>query len=310
MASTRDTTVSVHTTELSESVAGQTNSVNRAMALLHSFRPDARELTLTQLAERTGLSKATALRLLKTMRSGGLIGREGRVYRLGDGLVSLGLIAARSRIASPCDDLREAAMPFLQDLYLRHPEMTVHLAAMDGTDVVYVEKLYGHSRVNSPARIGARIPATNTAVGKAMLSQGEFGVVEDAIRNLRPMTQYSLCTAGDVIDSLRRIREDGGLAFDFQEAQEGLVCAAVPVLHRGVCVAAVSVAGSASGFDPLRIHIRVRRAAVNIGRSLDALSTHAGRTGGVDDASAHPGMGVGSVVSLDHSGNEFAVRFQ
>ncbi|MGW6659570.1 IclR family transcriptional regulator [Rhodococcus sp. NPDC055024] len=151
----------------SQQCAGLYTSVNRALALLNSFGPETRGLNLTQLAERTGLSKWTALRILNRLRRGGYVGRDGMVYVLGERLVTLASAVTSTSVSVRSDELREVAMPFLQDLYGQCGQMTVHLAVLDDLDVVYVEKLFGHRRVNSPSRLGGRIPAICTAVGKS-----------------------------------------------------------------------------------------------------------------------------------------------
>lgn len=252
--------------------AGTTNSVSRAIALLNSFSSLDRELNLTQLAERAGLSKSTALRLLNTMRDAGLIRRAGMTYILGERLIELGAAAGDVVTSTRRDQLRDVAMPFLQDLFAGSGQ-TVHLAVLDGPDVVYLEKLFGHRRVDSPSRVGARCSAACTAVGKAILAHSDEPVIEYIIRNLRPLTQYSLATPSAVMLNLSRVRREG-FALDNQEAYLGLTCCAVPVLtKREGCVAAVSVAGSAGSageIAPGQLVHAIRRAAANIGRALDA----------------------------------------
>ena len=249
--------------------AGTTNSVSRAIALLNSFSLLGPELNLTQLAERTGLSKSTALRLLNTMRDADLIRRTGTTYILGERLIELGVAAGSTVSATRRDQLRDVAMPFLQDLYAQSGQ-TVHLAVLDGPDVVYLEKLFGHSRVRSPSRVGARCNAACTAVGKAILASSDETVVENVIRNLRPLTRHSLATPSAVVRNLSRVRREGS-ALDNQEAHLGLTCCAVPVLtRRQGCVAPVSVAGAVGVIAPGPLVHAIRRATASIGRALDA----------------------------------------
>lgn len=248
---------------------GTTNSVNRAIALLNSFGPRDRELTLTQLAVRTGLSKSTALRMLNTLRGAGLVARTGTTYVLGDRLIQLAVIAGGTDEPDRDEQLRDVAMPFLQDLFAVSGN-TVHLAVLDGLDVLYLEKLFGHRRITTPTRVGGRRPAICTALGKAMLGYSNGAVIENVIRNLRPITAYSLASPPAVIHGLRRARGEG-FALDEQESQIGLTCAAAPIVTRcGGCVAAVSVAGPVGVFDPLGAAHVVRRTAANISRAVDA----------------------------------------
>ncbi|MBP2329223.1 DNA-binding IclR family transcriptional regulator [Kibdelosporangium banguiense] len=249
--------------------AGTTNTVNRAIALLNSFEPEDPRLNLTQLAERTGLSKSTALRMLNTLRGAGLVARSGNTYTLGERLVMLAAIASGAGESGPTEQLRETAMPFLQDLFATTGQ-TVHLAVLEGTDVLYLEKLFGHRRTKTPSRVGARCPAISTAVGKAILAHSSGVVLDNVTRNLRPITAYTLASPPAVIHALRRVQNEG-FALDNQEAAIGLTCGAAPILtRRDGCVAAVSVAGSLTDFDPRRAAPAIRRTAVNIGLALDA----------------------------------------
>ncbi|MER5686360.1 IclR family transcriptional regulator [Streptomyces sp. NPDC002205] len=249
--------------------SGTTNSVRRAIALLNTFGPHDQQLTLTQLAERTGLSKSTALRLLNTLRDGGLVTRTGTTYVLGERLRELAATAVEPHGPTVSDQLREVAMPFLMDLYTLSGQ-TVHLAMLSGLDVVYLEKLTGHSRVRSPSQVGARCPAVCTAVGKAMLAHANHTTVQSVLRNIPRLTPYSLTTAPDILGSIARARSDG-FARDHQEALLGLTCVAAPVMTDGErCVAAISVAGAVDGFDPDRLVTAVRKTAANIGRAFGA----------------------------------------
>lgn len=238
-------------------------SVGKALALLSAFGSDD-ALGVTELARRTGLSKSTAHRLLAVLEQWSLVDRQGSRYCLGTRLFELGHQVPHRRAPS----LRDVALPYLEDLYeLTHE--TVHLAVIDRTDVLYVEKLYGHNYATSPSKVGGRIPAYCAGLGKAILAFSSPALVRQVIaEGLRARTPYTIVVPSLLIDELREIRRQG-VAFDREEVTLGLTCIAAPVLDvAGNAVAAVSVSGATRRFDPRSIARAVREAADAIGRQL------------------------------------------
>ena len=141
-------------------------AVDKALALLDAF---GEEHTtgggVSELARRTNLSKSTAFRVLAMLERNGAVERAGIQYRLGPFVQRLSAPKATSE-----DTLvRDTLTPFLVNLYER-TRHTVHLAVLERTDVIYLNKLHGLHQVPSPSRVGGRIPAYCTAVGKALLA--------------------------------------------------------------------------------------------------------------------------------------------
>lgn len=136
----------------------------RALAILGAFDLAHRDLSLSEIARRTGLPLATVHRLLAELETWGALdrGSDGR-YSVGLRLWELGtLTPARAR-------LREAALPHLQMLYevVREP---VHLVVADGSDSVCVEYLAGPSAVPPPGPVGLRLPLEESAAGLVLLA--------------------------------------------------------------------------------------------------------------------------------------------
>ena len=127
------------------------------------------ELTLGELAQRTGLPVSTTYRLVSELVDwGGLERVEGGGYRVGLRMWEIGALAPRG------ETLREVALPFMSDLYEATLE-NVHLAVLDGAEVLYVEKLTGRRAMPVRTRRGGRLPLHATAVGQgaAGLRAGE-----------------------------------------------------------------------------------------------------------------------------------------
>src|SRR5699024_9524246 len=136
------------------------------MALLNAFGDDSMTgVGVSELARRADMPKSTACRLLASLQDSGAVERAGSAYRLGPMIRSLGE-PPESELHGR---LRAVLTPFLATLF-ELTRQTVHLAVLDGTDVVYLNKLYGHLAVRSPSRIGGRVPAYCTGVGKVLLA--------------------------------------------------------------------------------------------------------------------------------------------
>ncbi|TYB41056.1 IclR family transcriptional regulator [Actinomadura chibensis] len=235
-------------------------SVGKALALLGAFSPEDRSLGVSEVARRADMPKSTVYRLLAVLVDGGLITKSGTKYSPGPLLTELAALANRQDLRR----LREAALPYLLDLY-EHTHQTVHLAVLEGIHVRYVEKIYGHGQVGCPSRVGGHAPAASTALGKAILAFSDAETVASASRSLRPLTPYSIGTPRGLALELRAIRERR-VSYDRQENTLGLTCVGAPVLGwRGRVVAAVSVAGPVHRFRPDACATAVRNAAAGIG---------------------------------------------
>jgi DNA-binding IclR family transcriptional regulator len=233
------------------------------VAVLDAFRGDQVSLSLSDLAVRTGLSKPTCHRLLSVLESwGGVERTEGRRYRLGLRMFELGgAVQRRLRV-------REVALPFMQDLVVATQE-TVNLAQLDGTDVLYLERLVGHGAARCPSRVAGRVPAACSALGKAMLAFSPPEAVDEVVRcGLWALTPFSTTSPDRFRATLADIRR-GGYAVDYQECRLGVVCVAAPICGAdGAPVAALSVAGRSERLDPARLVPAVQSAAASISRLL------------------------------------------
>ncbi|AHH17699.1 transcriptional regulator, IclR family [Nocardia nova SH22a] len=230
-------------------------AVDKAISLLTAFgEQGSTGVGVSELARRARLSKSTAFRVLAHLERNEMVERVGTRYRLGTTLHRIG----RAAYLSEHERVRDAMLPYLADLFeiTRH---TVHLAVLQGTDVVYLAKLYGHRSVPSPSRIGGRLPAHCTAVGKALLAYQPFAAAEAAAAPLNARTSGTITDPHRLTAELARIREQG-VSYDHQESQPGLACLAVPVFDaRNRAVAALSVAGPSGGLDTRAIEPVLRR---------------------------------------------------
>ena len=135
--------------------ASGTASVTKALRLLDVFRSDGPVLGVSELARQAGVAKSTAFRLLALLEDAELVERDGRGYRLSWRLFELGTSVQRRWPSG----LREIAAPWLTEVFVRAGGNVVHLAVLDGTDALYLERIHGHKAVNPASRVGGRLPA-------------------------------------------------------------------------------------------------------------------------------------------------------
>jgi IclR family transcriptional regulator, acetate operon repressor len=226
------------------------------------------EVGLSELARQTGIKKATVHRLATELVAHRILERGNYGYRLGLHLFELGQQVPASR------RLVQSARPYMSDLVTATGEI-VQLGVLDGTDVIYVEKLTGRRSVPAPSAVGAHMPAYCTGLGKAILAFSHESAVERVISGPMPArTSTTITDPRKFVSELEKIRQ-AGVAYDRGEADVGIVCVAAPIVvesyvgrdgHRAV--AGLSVSGAAGRLQPARLAAAVRTAALSISRSL------------------------------------------
>jgi DNA-binding IclR family transcriptional regulator len=232
--------------------------IDRVSLVLDAFDGPGR-LTLAQVVRRTGLPRSSAHRMLDRLVQLRWLRRSGRDYELGMRLVELGSLAVHQ------DRLHKAAAPLLHELQ-RATGLVVHLAVLDGTDVVYLDKVGDRMAAAIPTRVGGRQPAHCAAVGKAILADlGDSGTVDLAARK----TRFSITSSAQLATELAKVRAHG-VAFDREESLPGFGCVAAAIGAPGEAVAAVSVCGPMNRltFDQ-RLAGPVRMIAMGIWRDVE-----------------------------------------
>lgn len=209
----------------------RTTLLDRIGTVLDAFGSNS-PLTGCDIMDSTRLPRTSTYRILEQLVAIGWLEREGNTHRLGTRLVELGSLALDQ------DPLAQAAEPHLLRLH-RRTGLVVHLAVLDGTDVVYLRKVGDTLDRLSPTRTGLRVPAGGSVLGEALLGWADA--------EAHPVKTTSQIDGGD-----------GELAH--------IVARVAP---RGGTTAAVSVCGP-SRISPLATQARaaVRETAVAILRDL------------------------------------------
>jgi DNA-binding IclR family transcriptional regulator len=233
----------------------------RALAVLAAFDGDHTRLSLSDLARRTGLPLSTTFRLVAELEHWRALDREadGR-YTVGFRVWELG------RLAPVNGAIREAALPFMQDLYELTRE-NVHLAVRDGDEAVYVEKLTGHRAVPILSRVGGRLPLHATGVGKALLASAPPAFRTAYLRQqLVRVTPYTLVEPSRLAREIEVVRTRGW-ARTSEEMSLGSCSVAVAVPGTGAALGLVvhSVRRDLDKWVPALL-----RAASAVARHLDS----------------------------------------
>ncbi|CAI7978344.1 IclR family transcriptional regulator [Frankia sp. Hr75.2] len=240
---------------------GSLTSVGKALALLDAFRSSAKVLGVTELANRAGISKSTAHRLLGSMVEYGYLQRVENRYCLSPQIFELG---NQVPMCSP-SGLRERAAPVMTELFAA-TEGTIHLGMPVDNEVLYIAKIAGRHAIPWSTRVGARSPAHCTALGKALLAFGGPQAQATATQfNLHRFTAYTLYQPGRLLQSLEQARSDG-IAVDHEEFRLGLTCIAAPIIdhHTGRAIAAISISSVTTAPDAHRFARPLQRAAEKI----------------------------------------------
>jgi DNA-binding IclR family transcriptional regulator len=243
------------------------NSVlGKVRLILDAFTAESDELTLSQLARRSGVAKATVHRLAQELILWGLLERSGTRYRLGLRLFEMGQLVPRQRI------LRQAALPYMEDLLMATQE-TVHFAVHDGLDVLYIEKIIGHRGLNKQSRVAGRLPLYCTATGKAILAfSPETLLAEVMAQGLRPVTRHTTVSAAVLRKQVERIRQEH-IAVEHEETRLGYMSMAVPVFgSSSVLAGALSITAPTVRMNVSRFSGALRTAGLGISRTLQAMA--------------------------------------
>lgn len=235
----------------------------KLLSVLDAYTYERAAYTLSELSRRTGLPLSTTHRLVGELDRWGALerGADGR-YRIGLRLVELAALCPRGT------GLREAALPFLEDLY-EATHQNVQLAVRDGTDGVYIERIAGRQAVPVLTRIGAHWPLHATGVGLVLLAFAPADIQETVLTTpLRSFTPYTITDPAMLRRVLAEVRRTG-LAFSDRQITDDAYSVGAPVTGRdGECVAAVSVVVGYDDPNRAAWGPAVRAAAIGISRVI------------------------------------------
>jgi DNA-binding IclR family transcriptional regulator len=238
-------------------------TIEKASEVLALFDREHPEWGVREVAEALGMAKSSAHDLLASLEQVGLLGKndEGR-YRLGWRLVTL------SETLLATTELRRAARPSMEELAEQYRE-TIHLAVLDDTQVVYVDKLEGKQAVRVElTSLGTRLYAHCSALGKVLLAYQPEENVKRIIKveGLPRFTANTITDATELEQTLARVRKQG-YAIDQEEVLPDLCCISAPIYnHTGQVIASLSMSVPAYRFQ--RSQVEFRKAVMRAGKLI------------------------------------------
>ena len=221
--------------------AGFVQSLARGLSVIRAFNETHPEMTLSEVARATELSRAAARRFLHTLVQLGYVWTDGRTFALTPRVLELGF-SYLSSVSLP-----EIAQPHLEKLVAAVQE-SASVSVLDDDDIVYVARVPTSRIMTVSINIGTRFPAYATSMGRVLLAylpDAELEAYLDRVR-LEPLGPHTLTSAAELRDELKRVRAQGWALVD-QELEAGLRSIAAPVRGRSDrVVAAVNVSSHAS----------------------------------------------------------------
>ncbi len=221
-------------------------------------------MTLSEVAARTGLTRAGARRILLTLAQLGYVTVEGRQFRLSARILDLGFAYLSSM---PFWDLAEPIMEALVD----EVHESCSASVLDGTDIVYVLRIPTRKIMTISLGPGSRLPAWCTSMGRVLLSGLDDTEVDAVLRKskLEARTSRTVTDRAELRRQIAEVRTRGWAVVN-QELEEGLVSISAPIRERsGRILAAMNVSGQANRTPPQQM---VRRFLPPLRAAADRLT--------------------------------------
>jgi DNA-binding IclR family transcriptional regulator len=242
-------------------------TIQKAGELLSLYDREHTEWGVREVATKLKVAKSSAHDLMSSLAKLGFLNKtKDNRYRLGWRLVTL------SETLLATTELRKEAHPSLEDLATQYQE-TIHLAVLDDTQAVYVDKLEGKQAVRVElTSLGARLYAHCSALGKVLLAYRDEEDVKRIIQTagLPRFTDNTITNEEELLQNLIKIRKQG-FAYDLEEIMPDLCCVAAPIYdYSGNVIAAISMSIPAFRFRRSQTEFRdgVMRAARKISKDL------------------------------------------
>ncbi len=213
----------------------------RGLRVIQAFDGRARELTLTEVAEAAGLTRAGARRILLTLEHLGYVKLDGRAFSLTARILSLGYPYLTSL---PFWNFAEPVMEML----VAEVHESCSASVLDGAEIVYVLRVPTQKIMAINLSIGSRLPAYCTSMGRVLLAGLDAAEANEILRQstlnaLTSRTETRITRLKAIVEATR----DHGWTLVDQELEEGLISLAVPIVGAsGRTIAAMNISGQAN----------------------------------------------------------------
>jgi IclR family acetate operon transcriptional repressor len=215
-------------------------AVDRTISILEAVAARSSGMSNAEISRKLDIPKSSASYILRALEKHGYLRRDGdNKYRLGLKVLNLG------RGALSAIDVREVALPMMRSL-VEHVHITSHLAILDGTQAVYVERVESPGFIKMDTWVGRRMEIYSTSVGKSLVSHLPEERVLEILRE-RGMKKRTVTTITNPTRFLRELEavRERGYSLDDEENNLGVRCVAAPVFNAaGEVEAALNITGT------------------------------------------------------------------
>jgi IclR family pca regulon transcriptional regulator len=211
-------------------------SLERGLDVIRSFNEECPRQSLSEVARRTGYSRASCRRLLFTLETLGYVGVDGREFFLQPRILDIGYSFLTSL------PFRDIVEPFIQDLSDKVRE-SVSVSVLDGSDIVFVSRVAASRIMTLSLSVGSRLPAYCTSTGRVLLAAMPVAEQKRHLGStpLVALTKFTLHRESDILTELEKVAKRGWSLND-QELEIGLRSVAAPIRDSiGRTVAAINI---------------------------------------------------------------------
>jgi IclR family transcriptional regulator, pca regulon regulatory protein len=240
-------------------------SLDRGLAVIRCFSSERPSLTLSEVAERTGLTRAAARRFLLTLQELGYVGSTGRQFSLRPRVLALGYAYLSSF------SVAQIAQPHLEDLAEELHE-SCSVSVLDGDDIVYVARASANRIMTIALTVGTRLPPYPTSMGRVLLAWLPPAEIDAILgrTSLRKLTEQTVVDPDELKQILATVRAQGWATVD-QELEAGVRSVAVPIRDSsGKVVAAINASAHAARVPMRTLEKQFLPRLLDAARQIDA----------------------------------------
>ncbi len=215
-------------------------TIDRTLDIIELLATAKEGLGVTEIGQNIGLHKSTVYRLLTALSDRGYIEKDlkNSTYKIGLKFIEISGLFLKKL------ELKTEALPYMRKLaeIIGQP---VHLAILEGTDVIYIEKVELVNSIRMYSQIGRRVPAHCSAIGKILLAGLDSRSLPEVLKNMKyeQFTPNTLVSKDDLKRAIELVKTEGW-AVDNEEHEPNIRCIAAPIIdYTGKIIAAVSVSG-------------------------------------------------------------------
>ncbi|ARK20937.1 IclR family transcriptional regulator domain-containing protein [Sporosarcina ureae] len=214
-------------------------SLERGLIVIQAFSEEFPELTVSQAATITGLSRPTVRRLLLTLEALGFAESKNGIFSLTARTLSLGYAYLSSQ------NLWNLATPFMREFTEKTGE-SCSISVLEGTDIVYVARVQANRIMRINLNIGSRLPAYATSLGHILLAHLPEDELDERLQTIdfNSFTQNTIVDLESLKQELRNVKQRGWAGVD-QQLEEGLRSVAVPIITNGRVTASINCSAHA-----------------------------------------------------------------